>query len=423
MIQQTHSRFWLYLMLEIKKYRQAFPKILGGLFLILFLSAGCVILYQLYSAEQPDQQKIRIGITADPDEPYLDWIIQTIQNMKDLKNSCQFEFVSEQEGNQNLQSGKYTALFLIPHNYIRSLIDGEEAVLRIRFRQGQATIADYLVKEMGNAASQIMLDTQAGIYAMQDYYRENDLPDLEKDELSLNVRYLQKVLSRKNIYTVEEIPANGTVANKTHYLAVGIICLLTALGFTCTAVLHRESPTLTQKLDLAGLGGWKQLLAREIALCLCFGFIYLMLAVLLAAVSPWIPGLTSVLYITDTTPFYTILYTGMKLITLLPILTVICSYILWVYELATDNLSSMILLFVSFICLSYLSGYYYPLSSLPDRIRHLAPYLPTSTILQYSQHILSGTCQWIHLVTLLGYSTILSATLVFFTQIKRRRSH
>lgn len=417
------SRFWLYLLLEIKKYRLAFPKILTGLLLILSLSAGCVLLYRLYSTEHSAQQKIRIGISADPEEPYLDWMIQTLSQMKDLKISCQFEFVAEQEGIQKLQAGYYTALFFIPHNYINSLIEGEEAVLRIRFRQGQTTVADYLVRELGNAASQIILDTQAGIYAMQDYYRENDLPDLTADELSLNVLYLQKVLARKNIYTYEEIPADGSTANPAHYLAVGIICLLTAMEFTCIAVLHRESPLLAEKLYLSGLGEGKRFLAREAALCICFGSIYLFLCLLSAMISPKIPGIHSALHLTESSSLHTALCTGWKLAALLPILAVIGTYILWIYELAADQLSSIILLFVSFICFSYLSGYYFPLSTLPDSIRHLAPCLPTGIILHYSRNILSGTFQWRDLMILLGYWIVLSLALILFTQIKRRRSH
>lgn len=297
MSQQTCSKFRIYLSLELKKYRLAFPKICGGLCLILLLIIGYLLLYQLYSSEHQKQSKIQIGITADPEEPYLDWMIQTIQSMKDLKYSCEFELVSEEEGMHHLQSGRYTALFLIPQDYIHSLIAGDEAVLRIRFCQGHTTIANYLVRELGNAASQIMLDTQAGIYAMQDYYQENHWPDMSKDELSLNIRYLKKILSRKEIYSYEEIPATGTLSDQTHYFAVAILCLLTALGFTCTTVLHREPKPFVQKLRQSGFQDWQRILAKLTAMIFCFGCIYLVLSVLCTAVSARIPGLDSILHL------------------------------------------------------------------------------------------------------------------------------
>lgn len=422
MSQSSHSRFHIYISLEIKKFFLAFPKICGGLFLILLLTGSYFLLYQLYSKEQQEQNIIQIGITADPEEPYLDWMIQTIESMKDLEHSCHFEFVSETEGMKRLQSGDYTALFLIPHDYIRSLIAGDEAILRIRFCQGQTTIADFLVKELGNAASQIMLDTQAGIYAMQDIYLENHWQNMSKDELSLNIRYLQKVLNRREIYAYEEIPVTGTTADRTHYFAVGILCFLTALGFTCTAVLHREPHIFVKKLELCGLGDWQQILAKETAMILCLGGIYLFLTILLTVLSPWISGFHSLLHQSADSSLHSMLLTGGKLLAIMPVLFVICAYILWIYEISPNNMSSILLLFVSFIVLAYLSGYFYPLSYLSDSIQRISAYLPTSVMLNYSYHILCGTGRWQDLLEILAYGTILYGMLVCFVHWKRRWS-
>lgn len=423
MSRQPQSRFRIYLFLEIKKYLFAFPKICGGLCLILLLIGSYFLLYQLYSENRQENSRIQIGITADPEEPYLDWMIQTIESMKDLKHSCHFEYVSEAEGMKHLQSGRYTALFLIPPDYIRSLIDGEEAILRIRFCQGQTTIADFLVKELGNAASQIMLDTQAGIYAMQDLYRENHWQNMSKDELSLNIRYLQKVLNRREIFRYEEISAAGAATDRTHYFTVAILCFFTALGFTCTAVLHRESHVFLDKLHHCGLRYWQQILAKETAMFLCFGGIYLFLSILLAALSPQISSMDDLLHQNTDSSLHAMFLTGSKLLAIIPVLFVICTYILWIYEISPNNMSSILLLFVSFICLAYLSGYFYPLCYLPDSIRQISVYLPTSVLLNYSYHILCGRGRWQDLLGVLAYGTILYGTLVGFAHWKGRCFH
>ena len=324
---------------------------------------------------------------------------------------------------KRLQSGRYTALFLIPPDYIRSLIDGEEAILRIRFCQGQTTIADFLVKELGNAASQIMLDTQAGIYAMQDLYRENHWQNMSKDELSLNIRYLQKVLNRREIFRYEEISAAGAATDRTHYFTVAILCFFTALGFTCTAVLHRESHVFLDKLHHCGLRYWQQILAKETAVFLCFGGIYLFLSILLAALSPQISSMDDLLHQNTDSSLHAMFLTGSKLLAIIPVLFVICTYILWIYEISPNNMSSILLLFVSFICLAYLSGYFYPLCYLPDSIRQISVYLPTSVLLNYSYHILCGRGRWQDLLGVLAYGTILYGTLVGFAHWKGRCFH
>lgn len=417
------SRFRIYLSLEIKKYRLAFPKIFAGLCLILFLSSCFVLLYQRYLTDRQDRRRIQIGICANPDEPYLDWMIQTIENMEDLKLSCQFELVSEPEGTRRLQSGKYTALFLIPTNYIQSLIDGKDAVLRIRFCRGQATTADYLIKELGNAASGIMLDTQAGIYALQDYYQANHWTDMPKDELSLNIRYLKKILHRKDIYTYEEISSMGTANDRTHYIAVAILCFLAALGITCTALLRREPDAIIARLQQSGLPEWKRILAKESAMLLCISFVFLSLSILFAAGSPWISAFRDAVPSQGDSPLHHVLFIGIKFITLTPVLLVICTCILWVSEAVYHTFNRILLLFVSFLCMAYLSGYFYPLSNFPVSIQKVAAYLPTRVILEYSKQRLNGIPSWKNLFFIVLYSGILYGSLVYYSTRKRRRLH
>lgn len=419
----TQSRFRYYLYMEIKKYCLAFPKLCGGLCLILLLSTSFLLLYQRYLADQQNQHRIQIGICADPEEPYLDWMIQTIENMEDLKYSCEFEFVSEKEGIERLQTGRYTALFLIPQNYIHSLIEGKEAILRIRFRQGQASIADYLVKELGNAASGIMVDTEAGIYALQDYYRENHWSGMSKDELSLNIRYLQKVLQRKTIFTSEEISVSGTPSDQTHYMAVAILCFLSALGITSAALLGREPDAFLARLQQSGFPNWKRILAKEIALLLCLACLYLPLSLLLAACSPWIPVFREMISSDGASPVQTIVLTGIKLVSITPVLLVICTAILWVFETVHHNFNSILLLFLSFLCLFYLSGYFYPLSYLPDSIQRISAFLPTKVILNYSCHRINGGHPWKDLLAICLTSGILYTSLVCVTNQTRRGLH
>ncbi len=421
MTTQKRTRFWLYLCLEHKKYRSALPRILGGFFLILLILTGCIMLYQIYASQQHQKDIIHIGIVAEPDEPYLDWMMKTIENMEGLKDSCQFTSISATDGKKGLQSGEYTALFIIPHNYIHSLIVGEEAILRIQFGQGQSTIASYLVRELASAASQIMLDTQAGIYAMDDYYLEKQFPHRSKDERSLNIRYLQKILQRKQIFTLEEVSGN-TVTDKTHYFAVGILWTLIALGFTCPEVLRSETHVLRDQLYLSGFRDWKRILAKELALLLTFGSVYLILVLLLAISTPWISFLSSALHIPASSGFPVILYAGAKLLALSPVLCVICGWILWIYEVSRDNLSSILLLFVSCIFFSFLSGYFYPLSYLPSGIQHMAAVLPTRVMLTYCYHILNGIWHASDLLALLGYGGVLYGSLIGISKYQKYTS-
>lgn len=400
----------IYFQLEWKKCLKSFPGIFTGTVFIGVLLLGITFLWQMHQAEKTQSQIIQIGIVAEKEEPYLDWIINAVEQMESTRYTCHFSRIEEEDATKTLRSGKLNAVFIIPSNYIDSLIRGNNQPIIIRFGTGQPTITNFLIRQFGDAFSRFMIDTQAGIYAMNDYYRQNHLPNRQKDELVLNIAYLNQILKRNHMLQIEEIEAENDLSYGEYYFSSGLILFLLCWGLTCPGIFLPECPALKEKLCISGIGHAKQTLIRHLVFLLIFSCNYLLFSCFFSFGISWsgssIPGIDD----------YSSLQWLLCFLRILPILPLVCTIIQLAYEIARDKIGSILFLFLLILTMGYLSGCFYPLSYLPAAIRKPAPFLPVRVMFSYISNCITGNWSLLALVKvffyhilLLGIITIISA--------------
>lgn len=383
--EHTMKQIQTYFQLECKKFFQALPGIVGGILLIGALLTGLIFVCRMHMAEKHDSQRIDIGVVAQENEPYLDWMISLIENMDSLEFTCRFSKISETEAEDRLRSGELDAIFVIPENYVESLIKGSQNPLKIRFGNGDSTISGFLIRQIGDAASELMISTQAGIYSMKAFYWEHHLPNAGQDELELNLKYLDIIAKRAQMLTVEEVSQDMDLSGEAYYFIAGIVLFLLFWGLTCPGILHPENRALQEKLVANGIGAAAQTVVRYLAFALSFCVIYLFAAICFSAgmvlAGGTIPG---------TVPFRFIEWVWC-FIKIIPVLLPACALILLSYEIVTDKAAGVLFLFFLILILGYLSGCFYPLSFLPRGIQSIAPFLPLRIMFEYVSGCVTGT--------------------------------
>jgi ABC-type multidrug transport system permease subunit len=102
-----------------------------------------------------------------------------------------------------------------------------------------------------------------------------------------------------------------------------------------------------------------------------------------------------------------------------PVVLMAAALDLLLYELADSLISGVLLQFLASVLLAYLSGVFYPLSSLPSAIRMLSPCLPTGQAMLYlRKSLIRGS----NVLLPLGY--LLAETVVFIllaTCLRKRK--
>lgn len=403
------KRMRIYFQLTCKTCFQAVPGILTGVFVISLLLGGLLFVCHQNQKDTKASFVLRIGIAAQEQEPYLDWMISAIQNMQSLEFNCQFTKISPGTTEEKLLQGKLDAVFIIPKDYIASLIQGSENPLIIRFGTSDTTIAGFLVRQIGEAASRLMINTQAGIYTMKEIYREEDIADASSDELSLNLKYLDAILRRDKLISVEEVPVQGTPAGSSALVSSGIVLLMLFCGLVCPDILRPESRSMQEKLFRCGIRPFHQILFRYLALALLFSCLYLILSLIF---SIWI-SLSGGL-IPDPAPqsFAGWLFCFLRLY---PLVFPVCALIQFAYALVQDKIFSVLFLFFLIVVIGYLSGCFYPLSWLPRSFQQLSFFLPVRHMLDYTDGCLCGNWS----LTSFLYMNLYGAGLIFASLVIR----
>ena len=349
-----------YTYLEIKRMFLSLPKIfLGSLFLFALLAGFLAVCAQGVGHEK-EKDRITVAVTAAVDEPFVDWMITTVSNMKNTAYICSFERMEEDLAEQKLKSGEIDAVFLIPRQYIASIIKGENKPVTIRFGKSQATVADFLFRQLCEAASSYILGSEAGIYSLQEYYAYHNLPKEREDELDLNLRYIKEIIDLNQAVSKEETLGKGSYPLTSQYAVSGLLLFLLFQGLAYSKLLAPGSRSLQNQLTLEHLGYGRQLLAKETAFFLSVLPTYLFFFLIISIVVK-ISGFTLPKTIFSTS---TIL-------------------ILLVYEITEDAAGGLLLLTFSILLMGLCSGFFYPLEHLPQAVRSIAPLLPTYHLLQY----------------------------------------
>lgn len=378
------KRMRIYFELTCKTCFQAVPGILAGVLVIGLLLGGLLFVCHQNQKDTKASSVLRIGIAAQEQEPYLDWMISAIQNMQSLEFNCQFTKISPGTTEEKLLQGKLDAVFIIPKDYIASLIQGSENPLIIRFGTSDTTIAGFLVRQIGEAASRLMINTQAGIYTMKEIYKKGNISDADSDELSLNLKYLDTILRRDKLISVEEVPVKGAPSSSSVLLSSGVLLLLLFCGLVCPDILRPESRSMQEKLFRCGIRPFHQILLRYLALVLLFSCLYLMLSLIF---SIWISLSGRAFSNLAPQSFTDWLFCFLRLY---PLVFPVCALIQFAYGLVRDKVFGVLFLFFLIVVMGYLSGCFYPLSWLPQRIQQLSAFLPVRHMLDYTSSCLCG---------------------------------
>lgn len=389
-----------YFIVEWKRGLRSLPVIVTGMLLLLAVSGLLLFSWQKNQTNEGNSPTV-IGVAVEPDEPYMELFVQMLGNLEHIKDNYTFSLMSQEEAESGLTDGSLSVAFFIPKNYILSMIQGTEEPITLRFGSADPNVTTLLLRQLSQSVSLILLNTEAAIYSMDDYYLENALPNQAEDEQSLNIEYIRRLFARHSIFETQELEAEQNMHYSQYYLTVGLLLFLLLAGLLCPGYFKPQNRTFVQKLQLHGLSDTWQLLLKQLASCCLFSLVLTLLLTLLVA---------AVKLFSLSIPDFSIDGAGDLLCMLLPLyllLPMICALHSLVYEWIPDTTASILFLFLSILLFGYLSGYFYPISFLPECLQHLAAFLPTRVLFLYAGSCICQNPSPVYLLEMLGYTLFL----------------
>lgn len=351
------------------------PAMLAEAFIILALlgavALGAVkMLYQ----DSPVMQ-ITIAIVEEKESPLMDMAITYVQGMESISESCRFLPVSREEGLTMLESGDAAALVLLPDGVIEGILNGNNVPVQVYFPE-DAGIESALLKELTDAGVRMLRVAQAQIYGIYDTAEEygalESIPVLEAEVDQYNLAF---ALERLALFRTQEVSATGELSMTEYAAASGIIFFLLLLGMACYPMMQPYPDVMKKQLIREGVSIGGQCFGKWLCgLCamgigsLCFGLV--------------VKGVSSLL---DHNAWFPKPRNGQAfdwVITGMLILLCITTFVFLIFQIAGNGTAAILLLFFLSVLMMYASGGFLPSVFLPDAVRGIGKFLPTTYLIE-----------------------------------------
>lgn len=407
------ERFCKYLYLQIKRVLKALP--MAVLFTLLLTGILSAVFIMLSGKNQEKQEAmiVRIGVTGATDDPYFSGAMRLLEDIDTAQFSLELQMVTEAEAKDLLRAGKLTGYIIIPEGFVDSIITGENKPIKYVSTSGQAGIGTMLTRDVLSVISNLVTESQSGIYGMHTVYRKNGLQDiLYEDEFDLNMRYIRYILKRGVLFEVEE---NGTQElSFTSYYICGIwLFLLLIWGISCSPLFSHKNQALQSLLGAKGVTVWAQI-AGEYAAYLLLMEGSLLLVVMMLLTGSRIAGVSFAAFFPMRGGTWGFLWNS------IPVLMVVAALQYFLYEVTDGFLNGILLQFLCAILMGYISGCFLPFKSLPESIRGISAFTPAGISMTYLTGRMAGKNEFVQVLQMAGCGLVL---LLAAMCVRRYRLH
>lgn len=389
------KRFFIYTALQTKKVMKTFPAMLLMTGLL-----GLVLSAMLYlqtsrasSAMSGDEDSmVSIGIIGADSSPYLKLGLSMLENMDPSKVAVRFENLDRQQAVKKLRSGSLTAAIEIPEGMTDRLLSGRlDTKMTLILPGTQTGAAPLLVKELSRVISSMIMQMEAASFSLEDFYRESGVTsdqDISDAKTDLLYTSLKKILKRNHLFTLRRIKTESTLTIESYYLCAMFLLLVLMVGVMCAGSYIRGSLSLEMLLRIRGFSSEKQIAAEYLSLLVFMlalgavfipgaGLILSKMPVAFSELSSWSPEF-----------FRNFTFFALKAI---PAVLMAAAMDIFLYETADSLISGVLLQFLVMIVLAYLSGVFFPDSSLPAGMQKILPFLPTGQAMLYLRKLLTAS--------------------------------
>lgn len=379
-----------YFYLQCKRLVRCLP---GGLCVVLAL---CLCLGLLFSMTmqteegRAENQQISVGITGQTDDFFFQLGLQALDAYDSSRFTLDFQPLSEEEAQAALSRGDIALYAVIPDGFMDAAMYGQIIPIRLVTTAGGTNMVTVFKDEVTRMITQVLTNSQKGVYGMADALTENGLPvGGHMDQLAL--QYVDYILLRDRVYQVHELGIGDRLPLR-EYLLCGLSVLFVWLSCLAFAPkLLRPAPALGQLLRSRGKSFWGQLLCD-------FGAYFMMLLPIasLPLLGGWYLGILQA-------PLWGCILTAL-------VVTLLCgSMSFCLYQLTDQLLSGVLLQFFVILGMCFLCGCMYPVFFFPEAVQRLSVWLPAGLARTLLAGCITGDASLAAWLTPIGYSSVFLA--------------
>lgn len=377
--------FRSYIRIQIKRAARSLPSVL--LAAILFAAAVALLLQMVWSISEAseDRRKVEIALVGDLSDPNLKWSIYALEHLDPIHYTVTFLPMSEEEAVRKLERGQVAAYAVIPEGLMESIMRGENKKITYVTSGGSAEMISVLIRELMEAMSGILVETQNSVYGMQRFLVKYGMEDqLAGATEEFDIRYVNLFLSREEVCEVQEIGLSNELSLQGYYAYSMLLLFLLLWGIACSPLFVKRDLAFQKFLRARGQKLWIQVAGEYAAYVMLMAVSLLAIAVILTAGMRLMQ--VSLPEWEGAGPWSLLLLVAQAF----PVMALLSAFELFLFELVSGIVSGVLLQFLSAMCMGYLSGCFYPVSFLPEGMQRISVFLPSGMGLRYLDSCMSG---------------------------------
>lgn len=362
----------VYLKMELKRAKKRILSLYAGVALLLLLSAVIVLLASRVLYGDAVVGRVPVGVSMPEDDPLARQVVRMLSTLDSVKSVCDFEYMNREAGLEALEKGELYAVLDVPENFVQGIMNGDNIPVTVWMAKDMR-IEGKIFQELADAGALTLSAGQAGIYAGNELYRIYGLDEwIARLELDLNNQYMDYGLRRSVYFRHRKVEATGDVSVVQFYEISIYVLFLFMTAIPVSGYLIPWKKTMVWKLKSAGVGIGSQIGARiaGMTVLLLLGSLPIILILTLTGQIPW---------------------NEMMAVVWLLSCTAAASMVVLLFQLAGNLLGGIMLLFFVMTGQHFLAGGVLPLVFLPPSLQKLAPWLPSSVLMDSMKMAVSGT--------------------------------
>jgi len=372
---------------EIKRALRVLPQYFFGV-TVLTLLIGVVALFGFLSTRNEQHQELTVALVMGNNEFLSTMGMQILDGTKSAEGLCSFTTCdSEELALSRLASGEYTAVIVFPDSFVSAALYHDEAQANIYMPFMQNSFYGELLTGLGDAAGALLENSEACITTVSVYRKSQELEseDSYRLDTEINTMLSGYALDREDLFVNDTASGTGNVTAIQYYTNAVIVMLLLLGGISCGPLLKGDSKAYQNQLTHHGIGPFRQLYAKCLAVLSLFLSFYLAIflgIVLFKALKP--ETFTNLLKLKTYGEIGYWFFCG------LPILLLAMAIVVLIYTFSANQIGGILLLFLITVLMGYASGCIAPAAFLPLTVRNMATNFPTTKMFET---ILSGLRQ------------------------------
>lgn len=374
----------VYLKLELKRACKKLPHMAAGAIVLMVMLGTIAFAASKLLYGEPTLGRITIGVVLPQEDRVAKQLVRMLGSLDSVKSLCDFAYLDEREADRRLKEGELFGVMTVPEGMVQGIMDGTNTPVTITLPRDNA-LESRVFKELTEAGARTLGSAQAGIYAggllLENGGFSSEIGRLEED---LNRIYMAYSLPRADYFANVRVSATGDVTPLQFYGISAFILYLLLAAIPVSGYLAPESRVMSQKLSLLGVGPWAATASRIAGM----GLLLLAAGLPVAAVSVKL-GLMDISWF---------MFPALILMCLAASAMIVCFY-----EAAGTLMGGVMLLFLSAVILLFLSGGFLPSVFLPEPVRRLAAFLPTTALMNGAKMMVTGayrSAAWLHMAVL-----------------------